>query len=63
MSPIIVTKCKCSKNNIYINIPKEKYFREESIQMDGSLNTQNVLKKKRINIIKKILKKMEINGQ
>ena len=27
MSPIIVTKCKCSKNNIYINIPTEKYFR------------------------------------
>ena len=63
MSPIIVTKCKCSKNNIYINIPKEKYFKEESIPMDGSLNTQNGLKKKRINIIKKILKKMEINGQ
>ena len=34
MSPIIVTKCKCSKNNIYINIPKEKYFKGR-INPDG----------------------------
>ena len=34
------------QNNIYINIPKEKVLGEESIPMDGSLNTQNVLKKK-----------------
>ena len=27
MSPIVVIKCKCSENNIYINIPKEKYFK------------------------------------
>jgi|TARA_B100000085_G_scaffold239010_1_gene228775 uncharacterized protein YcnI len=26
MCPIIVTKCKCSDDNIYLSVPKERYF-------------------------------------
>lgn len=28
MSPIIITKCKCSDKKIYISIKKEEYFKD-----------------------------------
>ena len=28
MSPIIITKCKCSDKKVYISIEKEKYFKD-----------------------------------
>ena len=46
MSPIIITKCKCSDKKVYISIEKEKYFKYRIKDQNWELNIQKELKKK-----------------
>ena len=62
MSPIIITKCKCSDKKVYISIEKEKYFKDRIKDQNWELEYSKRVKEENTNITKKILRKRAISG-
>jgi len=57
MSPIIVTKCSCSEDKIYLSIPKEIYFNGRIDGKNWELEYSKKVKEEKYQFYKKNIKK------
>ena len=56
MSPIIITKCKCSDKKVYISIEKEKYFKGRIKDQNWELEYSKRVKEEKYQYYKENIK-------